>query len=208
MNIAVAGTGYVGLSIATLLSQRHHVEAVDIMPEKVDMINRRQSPIVDRDIEDYLSSRQLDLHATLDAGAAYEQAQFVVVATPTNYDPRLNTFDTSAVEQVVSMVTECNPQAFIVIKSTVPVGYTEHIRKTTGTPRIMFSPEFLRESKALYDNLHPSRVIVGADTATPEMADAARQFADLLKEAALTPDVPTLIMPSTEAEAVKWFANT
>ena len=208
MKIAVAGTGYVGLSIATLLSQNHSVVAVDIVPEKVEMINRRQSPIQDEYIEKYFSQKQLDLVATLDAQAAYEGADYVVVATPTNYDPKRNFFDTSAVEAVIRQVMQYNPDALIVIKSTVPVGYTESVREKYHCDNIMFSPEFLRESKALYDNLYPSRIIVGTDVQNPRLMKAARVFAAMLQEGALKPDIDTLFMGYTEAEAVKLFANT
>ena len=208
MNIAIAGTGYVGLSIATLLSQHNHVEAVDIIPEKVDMINRRQSPIQDEYIEKYFAEEPLDLHATLDAEAAYRQAAFVVVAAPTNYDPAKNFFDTSAVESVIRLVLKVNPEAFIVIKSTIPVGFTASMREKYSTDHILFSPEFLRESKALYDNLYPSRIIVGTDTDDPEQMRQAESFAALLKQGAIKRDIPTLIMRYTEAEAVKLFANT
>ena len=208
MKIAVAGTGYVGLSIATLLSQNHSVVAVDIVPEKVDMINRRQSPIQDEYIERYFSLKQLDLVATLDAQAAYEGADYVVVAAPTNYDPKRNFFDTSAVETVICQVMQYNPDALIVIKSTVPVGYTASVREKYHCDNIMFSPEFLRESKALYDNLYPSRIIVGTDVQNPRLMKAARVFASLLQEGALKPDIETLFMGYTEAEAVKLFANT
>ncbi len=208
MNIAVAGTGYVGLSIACLLGQHHHVEAVDIVADKVDMINRRQSPIADREIEQYLASGKLDLHATLDARAAYAQAQLVVIAAPTNYDPQRNFFDTTAVEAVVELVRQANPQAIMVIKSTIPVGYTMALRQRTGCRHILFSPEFLRESRALHDNLHPSRIIVGTDLDDPQMVQAANEFAALLQQGAVDRDVPTLIMGTTEAEAVKLFANT
>lgn len=208
MKIAVAGTGYVGLSMATLLSQHHKVVAVDIVPEKVDMINRRQSPVQDEYIEKYFAHNDLDLRATLDAYEAYSDADFVVIAAPTNYDSRLNFFDTSAVEAVVSKVLEVNPSAVMVIKSTVPVGFTESLRKKTGSPNILFSPEFLRESKALYDNLYPSRIIVGTDLADAHMYEAARTFAGLLQEGALKPEIDVLYMGFTEAEAVKLFANT
>ncbi len=208
MNIAVAGTGYVGLSISCLLAQHHHVEAVDIVPEKVEMINRRQSPIADDEIEQYLSQGNLDLHATLDAQAAYGQADMVVIAAPTNYDPQRNFFDTSAVEAVVDLVLACNDHAVMVIKSTIPVGYTQGLRERTGCRRILFSPEFLRESRALYDNLHPSRIIVGTDLGDPELVKAANDFAALLQQGAIDQDVPTLIIGTTEAEAVKLFANT
>ena len=208
MKIAVAGTGYVGLSMATLLAQNHSVTAVDIIPEKVDMINRRQSPIQDDYIERYFAERQLDLKATLDQVEAYKDADFVVIAAPTNYDPKKNFFDTSAVEAVIASVMEINPEAIMVIKSTVPVGFTEEVRKKTGSRNIMFSPEFLRESKALYDNLYPSRIIVGTDKEDPKLVSAAQTFAGLLQEGALKPDVDKLYMGFTEAEAVKLFANT
>ncbi len=208
MTIAVAGTGYVGLSIACLLGQNHHVEAVDIVAEKVDMINRRVSPIADTEIEQYLAERDLDIHATLDAQAAYSQADLVVIAAPTNYDAQRNFFDTTAVEAVVDLVRQCNPNAVMVIKSTIPVGYTQSLRERTGCKRILFSPEFLRESRALYDNLHPSRIIVGTDLDDPELVKAANTFANLLQEGAIDDAVPTLIMGTTEAEAVKLFANT
>lgn len=208
MTIAVAGTGYVGLSIATLLAQHHRVLAVDIVPEKVEMLNRKQSPIQDEYIEKYLSEKELNLTATLDARKAYKEADFVVIAAPTNYDPQKNNFDTSAVEQVIRLVMEVNPQAIMVIKSTIPVGFTEHIRQTTGSKNILFSPEFLRESKALYDNLYPSRIIVGTDLQDERLVKTAHQFAALLQEGALKPDIDTLFMGFTEAEAVKLFANT
>ena len=206
--IAVAGTGYVGLSIATLLAQNHRVYAVDIVPEKVDMINNRISPIQDNEIEDYLKNKDLDLTATLDAQQAYSDADFVVVAAPTNYDSEKNFFDTSAVEAVIKLVMEYNPEAIIVIKSTIPVGYTRSIREKTGSKNIIFSPEFLRESKALYDNLYPSRIVVGTDMKDERLVESAHIFADLLKEGAIKEDVPTLFMGFTEAEAVKLFANT
>ena len=208
MKIAVAGTGYVGLSMATLISQRHSVVAVDIVPEKVEMINQRRSPIQDEYIERYFAENQLDLTATLDAEGAYRDADFVIVAAPTNYDPKQNFFDTSAVENVIETVLKVNPDAVMVIKSTIPVGYTASVRQKYNTDKILFSPEFLRESKALYDNLYPSRIIVGADMTDPVQADAARVFAGLLQEGALKPDVDTLFMGVTEAEAVKLFANT
>ena len=208
MNVAVAGTGYVGLSMATLLAQKHCVMAVDIIPEKVDMINRRQSPIRDEYIEKYFVEKDLDLTATLDGMAAYAGADFVIIAAPTNYDSKKNFFDTSAVESVIRMVMEVNPEAIMVIKSTVPVGFTTHIREKTGAKNILFSPEFLRESKALYDNLYPSRIIVGTDPGDSRLVDAARTFAGLLQEGALTDHVDTLFMGYTEAEAVKLFANT
>ena len=208
MVIAVAGTGYVGLSVATLLAQHHKVLAVDIVPEKVEMINRRQSPIQDEYIEKYFAEKELDLTATLDAEMAYKEADFVVIAAPTNYDSQKNYFDTSAVEQVIELVLRVNPKAIMVIKSTIPVGYTESVRKKFGTENILFSPEFLRESKALYDNLYPSRIIVGTDMQNERLVEAAKQFAALLQEGAIKPDVDTLFMGFTEAEAVKLFANT
>ena len=208
MNIAVAGTGYVGLSIATLLAQNHHVTAVDIIPEKVDMINNRQAPIQDEYIEKYMAEKDLDLTATLDAESAYKDAEFVVIAAPTNYDSKMNYFDTSAVEAVINLVTEVNPDAVMVIKSTIPVGFTEFIREKTGSKNIIFSPEFLRESKALYDNLYPSRIIVGTDPQDEKLVKAAEKFAALLKEGALKENVDILYMGFTEAEAVKLFANT
>ena len=208
MNIAVAGTGYVGLSMATLLSQYNKVVAVDIVPEKVEMINNRRSPLQDEYIEKYFAEKDLDLTATLDASAAYADADFVVIAAPTNYDSRLNFFDTSAVESVIEKVLEVNPSAVMVIKSTVPVGFTETIRRKTGSSNILFSPEFLRESKALYDNLYPSRIIVGTDLSDERMVKAAETFAGLLQQGSLKPDVDVLYMGFTEAEAVKLFANT
>ena len=208
MKIAVAGTGYVGLSMATLISQKHSVVAVDIVPEKVEMINRRQSPIQDEYIEKYFAEKELDLVATLDAESAYKDADFVIIAAPTNYDPKKNFFDTSAVENVIETVLDINPKAVMVIKSTIPVGYMVSVRQKYNTDNILFSPEFLRESKALYDNLYPSRIIVGADMSDPVQADAARSFAALLQEGSLKPDVDTLFMGITEAEAVKLFANT
>lgn len=207
-NIAVAGTGYVGLSIATLLSQHHKVYAVDIIPEKVELINRRRSPIQDEYIEKYLAEKELDLTATLDAETAYTNADFVVVAAPTNYDSRKNHFDTSAVETVIKLVIQYNPDAVIVIKSTIPVGYTASVREKFHCDNIIFSPEFLRESKALYDNLYPSRIIVGTDTQNARLVKAANTFAQLLQEGAIKEDIDTLIMGFTEAEAVKLFANT
>lgn len=206
--IAVAGTGYVGLSVATLLSQNHKVYAVDIVPEKVEMINRRKSPIQDVYIEKYLAEKKLDLVATLDARFAYSQADFVVIAAPTNYDSQKNFFDTSAVETVIKLVMEVNPNAIMVIKSTIPVGYTESIREKTGSKNIIFSPEFLRESKALYDNLYPSRIIVGTDIEDVRLLEAAHEFAALLQEGAIKENIDTLFMGFTEAEAVKLFANT
>jgi UDPglucose 6-dehydrogenase len=208
MTIAVAGTGYVGLSIATLLAQHHKVLAVDIVPEKVEMINHRQSPIQDEYIEKYFAEKELDLTATLDAEMAYKEAELVVIAAPTNYDSQKNYFDTSAVEAVIELVLRVNPSAIMVIKSTIPVGYTESIRKKANTENILFSPEFLRESKALYDNLYPSRIIVGTDMTNKRLLEAAKQFAGLLQEGAIKPDVDTLFMGFTEAEAVKLFANT
>jgi len=208
MKIAVAGTGYVGLSISILLSQHHPVVAVDIIPEKVAMINRKQSPIVDKEIEEYLATKPLNLRATLNAEEAYRDADFVVIATPTNYDPVKNFFDTSAVETVIAKVMECNPNAIMVIKSTIPVGYTESIRQKTGSNHILFSPEFLRESKALYDNLYPSRIIVGRPEGDSRLEEAAKTFANLLVEGAIRKDIPVLFMGLTEAEAVKLFANT
>ena len=208
MTIAVAGTGYVGLSIATLLAQHHKVLAVDIVPEKVEMINRRQSPIQDEYIEKYFAEKELDLTATLDAEMAYKEAELVVIAAPTNYDSQKNYFDTSAVEAVIELVLRVNPKAIMVIKSTIPVGYTESVRKKFSTENILFSPEFLRESRALYDNLYPSRIIVGTDRQNERLVEAAKQFAALLQEGALKPDVDTLFMGFTEAEAVKLFANT
>lgn len=205
LRIAVAGTGYVGLSIATLLSQNHEVTAVDIVPEKVEMINKKQSPIQDKEIEEYLATKDLKLTATLDGAAAYADADFVVIAAPTNYDPQKNFFDCSAVETVIDLVMKSNPDAIMVIKSTIPVGYTKSVREKMGSKNIIFSPEFLRESKALYDNLYPSRIIVGCDEDTKE---AAETFARLLQEGAIKEDIPTLFMDFTEAEAVKLFANT
>ena len=206
--IAVAGTGYVGLSMATLLAKHHKVYAVDIVPEKVEMINQKKSPIRDEEIERYLSSEELDLKATLDAKEAYSDADFIIVAAPTNYDSAKNFFDTSAVEEVIRLAMECNPEAVIVIKSTIPVGYTAGIREKTGNRNIMFCPEFLRESKALYDNLYPSRIIVGTDLEDEKLTESAHVFAALLQEGALKEDIDTLYMGFTEAEAVKLFANT
>lgn len=208
MNIAVAGTGYVGLSLATLLSQHNHVMAVDIIPEKVDMVNHRKSPIQDEYIEKYLAEKDLDLTATVDAGTAYKDADFVIIATPTNYDSEKNFFDTHSVEAVIKLVMRYNPNAIIVIKSTIPVGYTKSVREKFGTKNIIFSPEFLRESKALYDNLYPSRIIVGTDPADEKLMKAAHTFAKLLQEGAIKQDIPTRFMGFTEAEAVKLFANT
>ena len=208
MNIAVAGTGYVGLSLATLLAQHNHVMAVDIIPEKVDMVNHRKSPIQDDYIEKYLAEKALDLTATMDAEAAYKDADFVIIATPTNYDSRRNFFDTSSVEAVIQLVMQYNPDAIMVIKSTIPVGYTRSVREKFGTKNIIFSPEFLRESKALYDNLYPSRIIVGTDLTDEKLVKAAHTFAGLLQEGAIKQDIPTRFMGFTEAEAVKLFANT
>ena len=208
LKIAVAGTGYVGLSIATLLSQHHRVTAVDIIPEKVDMINKRLSPIQDDYIEKYLAEKDLDLTATLDGAKAYADADFVIIAAPTNYDPVKNYFDTSHVEEVIELVTRVNPTAIMVIKSTIPVGYTESIRRKTGNTNIIFSPEFLRESKALYDNLYPSRIIVGRPENDARLDKAAHTFAALLQEGAIKENIDTLFMGPTEAEAVKLFANT
>ncbi len=208
MKIAVAGTGYVGLSIATLLSQHHEVMAVDIIPEKVELINRKKSPIQDDYIEKYLAERELNLTATLDAEAAYKDADFVVIAAPTNYDSKKNFFDTSAVEAVIQLVIQCNPDAIMIIKSTIPVGFTASVREKYHCDNIIFSPEFLRESKALYDNLYPSRIIVGTDMQNARLVKAANTFADLLKEGAIKENIDTLIMGFTEAEAVKLFANT
>ena len=208
LTVAVAGTGYVGLSLAVLLSQHHKVYAVDIVPEKVDKINARISPIQDAEIEEYLAEKSLDLTATLDGEAAYRQADYVIIAAPTNYDSRKNFFDTSAVEKVIELVMASNPEAVMVIKSTVPVGYTESVRKKYHTSKILFSPEFLRESRALYDNLYPSRIIVGVDEKDESLLQAARGFAGLLQEGALKKPVDTLFMGFTEAEAVKLFANT
>ena len=208
MKIAVAGTGYVGLSIATLLAQHHTVTAVDIIPEKVELINNRKSPIQDEYIEKYLAEKELDLTATLDAEAAYSDAEFVVIAAPTNYDSRKNFFDTSAVEAVIELVIKYNPDAIMVIKSTIPVGYTASVREKFHCDNIIFSPEFLRESKALYDNLYPSRIIVGTDMENARLVKAAHTFAGLLQEGAIKEDIDTLFMGFTEAEAVKLFANT
>lgn len=208
MNIAVAGTGYVGLSLATLLAQNNHVMAVDIIPEKVDLVNQRKSPIQDDYIEKYLAEKDLDLVATLDAESAYRQADFVIIATPTNYDSTKNFFDTSSVEAVIRLVMKYNPDAIMVIKSTIPVGYTKAIREKTGSENIIFSPEFLRESKALYDNLYPSRIIVGTDLNDKRLVDAAHTFAGLLQEGTIKKDIPVRFMDFTEAEAVKLFANT
>jgi UDPglucose 6-dehydrogenase len=206
--IAVAGTGYVGLSLATLLAQNNRVYAVDIVPEKVEMINRGVSPIIDSEISEYLSKGGLDLTATLDARTAYSAADFIVIAAPTNYDPRENFFDTSAVESVIRLVMDINPRAIMVIKSTVPVGYTKHVRELMGSDNIIFCPEFLRESRALYDNLYPSRIILGAEPGDQRLMEAARTFAALLRQGAIKEDIETMYMGSSEAEAVKLFANT
>ena len=206
--IAVAGTGYVGLSIATLLAQNNEVKAVDVIPEKVDLINQRKSPIQDEYIEQYLAEKALNLTATLDGREAYREAEFVVIAAPTNYDPVRNYFDTSHVEEVIELVMEVNPNAIMIIKSTIPVGYTESVRRRYRSDNILFSPEFLRESKALYDNLYPSRIIVGRPEGDERLEKAAHDFADLLQEGAIKEDIPTLFMGLTEAEAVKLFANT
>lgn len=208
MKIAIAGTGYVGMSMAVLLSQKHTVTAVDVIPDKVEKINSRQSPIQDDYIEKYFAEKELDLKATLDAEQAYRDADFVIIATPTNYDPKKNFFDTSAVETVISLVSEVNPDAIMVIKSTIPVGFTLSVREKYSTGNVLFSPEFLRESKALYDNLYPSRIIVGTDMDDERLLKAAEEFAGLLKEGALKENVETLFMGFTEAEAVKLFANT
>lgn len=208
LKLTVAGTGYVGLSLATLLSQYNEVTAVDIVPEKVELINNHKSPIVDKEIEDFLANKDLNLKATTDGATAYKDADFVVIATPTNYDSEKNFFDTSAVEAVIKLVQEVNPNAIMVIKSTIPVGYTKSIRKKFDTENIIFSPEFLREGHALYDNLHPSRIIVGTDLKNPKLVKAANTFASLLQQGAEDQDIPTLILGFTEAEAVKLFANT
>lgn len=208
MKIAIAGTGYVGLSIATLLAQHNKVTAVDIVPEKVELINNKKSPIQDEYIEKYLAEKQLDITATLDGESAYKDAEFIVIAAPTNYDPKKNFFDCSAVEAVIELVLKVNPDAIMVIKSTIPVGYTEHVRSKFNTDNIIFSPEFLRESKALYDNLYPSRIIVGTDLNNEKLTEAAHTFAKLLQEGAIKEDIDTLFMGFTEAEAVKLFANT
>jgi len=206
--IAVAGTGYVGLSLATLLSQHNKVVAVDVLQEKVDLINNKKSPIQDKEIEDFLANKELNLEATTDGFSAYKDADLVIIATPTNYDPKLNFFDTRFVEQVIELVLKVNPSAIMIIKSTIPVGYTKSIREKYNTKNILFSPEFLRESKALYDNLYPSRIIVGTDLKDERLVDAAHTFAELLQKGALKENIPTLFMDFTEAEAVKLFANT
>ena len=206
--IAVAGTGYVGLSLATLLAQHNKVVAVDVVQEKVDLINNHKSPIQDNEIEDFLANKKLDLVATTDGKSAYKDADLIIIATPTNYDPKLNFFDTKFVEQVVELVLEVNPNAIMIIKSTIPVGYTKSVREKYNTKNIIFAPEFLRESKALYDNLYPSRIVVGTDLEDDRLVDAAKTFAKLLQEGAIKQDVPTLFMGFTETEAVKLFANT
>ena len=208
MKIAVAGTGYVGLSLATLLAQHNEVVAVDIVPEKVDLINQKKSPIADKEIEEFLAHKPLHLTATTDAKSAYKQADFVIIATPTNYDPQQNYFNTSAVEAVIELVKKYNPNATMVIKSTIPVGYTRQIREKMGVKNILFSPEFLREGHALYDNLYPSRIVVGSDLQDKDLTQKAHAFAQLLQQGAVKKDVPTLFMGYTEAEAVKLFANT
>lgn len=206
--IAVAGTGYVGLSLATLLAQRNQVTAVDVIKEKVDLINNKQSPIQDKEIQEFLSNKELNLTATTDSESAYKDADLIIIATPTNYDPTLNFFDTKYVEQVIELVLKVNPEAIMIIKSTIPVGFTKSIREKYNTKNILFSPEFLRESKALYDNLYPSRIIVGTDLNDSKLVDAAHTFAKLLQEGAIKENIPTLFMDFTEAEAVKLFANT
>lgn len=206
--IAIAGTGYVGLSLAVLLSQYNKVYAVDIIPEKIELINKKKAPIVDKELEEYLATKSLDLTATLDAEMAYADADFVIIAAPTNYDPKRNFFDTSAVESVIDLVMRVNPNAVMIIKSTVPVGYTQTTRENKGCNNIIFSPEFLREGKALYDNLYPSRIIVGTDLQNKYLVDAAYSFAELLQEGAIKQNIETMVMGSTEAEAVKLFANT
>lgn len=206
--IAVAGTGYVGLSLATLLAQHNKVVAVDVIQEKVDLINKKQSPIQDKEIEDFLANKKLNLFATTDTESAYKDSDFVIIATPTNYDPKLNFFDTKYVEQVIELVLKVNPNAIMIIKSTIPVGYTKSVRQKYNTKNIIFAPEFLRESKALYDNLYPSRIVVGTDLNDERLVDAAHTFANLLQQGAIKENIPTLYMGFTEAEAVKLFANT
>lgn len=206
--IAVAGTGYVGLSLATLLAQHNKVVAVDVIQKKVELINNKKSPIEDKEIEDFLANKKLNLSATTDGESAYKNAEFIIIATPTNYDPKLNFFDTGYVEQVIELVLKVNPDAIMIIKSTIPVGYTKSVREKYNTKNIIFSPEFLRESKALYDNLYPSRIVVGTDLEDERLVDAAKTFAELLKQGAIKKDIPTLYMGFTEAEAVKLFANT
>ena len=206
--IAVAGTGYVGLSLATLLSQYNKVVAVDIVQEKVDLINNKKSPIQDSEIENFLTNKKLDLIATTDGESAYKDADFVIIATPTNYDEKLNFFDTKYVEQVIELVLEVNPNAIMIIKSTIPVGYTESIRERYNTKNILFAPEFLRESKALFDNLYPSRIVIGTDLNDEKLLDASKTFAELLQKGAIKDNIPTLYMGFTEAEVVKLFANT
>ena len=208
MKITGAGTGYVGLSNAILLAQNNEVTAVDVIPEKVEMINNRKSPIIDKEIIEYLETKKLNLTATIDGNAAYQEAEVVIISTPTNYDPNLNFFDTSSVEAVIELVIKANPKAIMIIKSTIPVGYTESIKKKYNTNHILFSPEFLREGHALYDNLYPSRIIVGVDKSDPNLVAVAEKFINLLKEGAVRKDIPSLIMNTTEAEAVKLFANT
>ncbi|MCR5094640.1 MAG: nucleotide sugar dehydrogenase [Lachnospiraceae bacterium] len=208
MKIAVAGTGYVGLSMSVLLSQHNEVTAVDVLPEKVEMINNKMSPIIDKEIEDYLANRDLHLSATTDGRSAYRDADFVIVSTPTNYDEKKNYFDTSSVESVIAMVLEENPKAYIVVKSTIPVGFCREMKEKFDTTRVLFSPEFLREGRALYDNLHPSRIIVGSHRGDEEGRKKAEEFADLLKEGAIDKDIPTIFMDTMEAECVKLFANT
>ena len=206
--IAVAGTGYVGLSLATLLAQHNDVVAVDVVPEKVNLINNKQSPIQDKEIEEFLSTKPLKLVATTDGESAYKDADLIIIATPTNYDPKLNFFDTKYVEQVIELVLKVNPDAIMIIKSTIPVGYTKSVREKYNTKNIIFAPEFLRESKALFDNLYPSRIVVGTDLEDERLVDAAKTFAELLQQGASKQDIPTLYMGFTEAEAVKLFANT